>query len=286
MKTGTYSVALAAEETSADNQQWIHLLPSGQFAARDGRGPWRIDDGGSVISATLEHAGKTDIPVDYEHQTEHAPKNGQPAPAAGWMRQLEARADGIWALVEWTEKAAKMVRAREYRYISPVFAFEAATGAVRRIVNAALTNKPALELTALARETDDGELAAVLRDALGLDESASPEELLAEARAYRERRVVEKVELAIERNEFLPGHRDLGIALCKASPALFEAVSKQMYKPFLSGLMRRQTDEMPDWFKAELNSASDGPTHGLSEAQLAACRALGLDPEYYSKFGD
>jgi phage I-like protein len=33
---------------------------------------------------------------------------------------MQAREDDIWALVEWTEKAAAHIKAREYRYLSPV----------------------------------------------------------------------------------------------------------------------------------------------------------------------
>lgn len=101
-------------------------------------------------------ARATDYPIDYEHQILEAKQNGQPAPAAGWFRRLEAREDGLWAVdVQWTERARQMIAAGEYRYISPVFAYDRKTGRVTRLLMAAITNNPALDgLTDLAPLTD------------------------------------------------------------------------------------------------------------------------------------
>lgn len=129
--------------------EWIHLLPSGEFTGRDGRGPYRLPDPDAVIAATREWFGQADMPIDYNHQSEIAASNGRPAPAAGWVKALEARPDGVWARVSWTERAARAVAAREFRYISPVF-FHAADGRVLLLRSAALTNLPNLELAALS----------------------------------------------------------------------------------------------------------------------------------------
>ena len=52
---------------------------------------------------------------------------------------------GLFAGVDWTDKARAHIRAGEYRYISPVFAFDRQSGAVLRLICAALTNHPALD---------------------------------------------------------------------------------------------------------------------------------------------
>ena len=75
------------------------------------------------------------------------PGNRECAP--GWIRGLQARAGALWARVEWTARAAAMLKAREYRYISPTF-FHARNGTVKRIEGAALTNCPALVMPAPA----------------------------------------------------------------------------------------------------------------------------------------
>ena len=47
--------------------------------------------------------------------------------------------------VEWTERATQMIEGGEYRYISPVFAYDKKTGKVKWLLHAALTNNPALD---------------------------------------------------------------------------------------------------------------------------------------------
>jgi hypothetical protein len=47
--------------------------------------------------------------------------------------------------VEWTADAIADIKAKRYRYISPVIAFDKATGAVTNVLMAALVNAPALD---------------------------------------------------------------------------------------------------------------------------------------------
>ena len=69
-----------------------------------------------------------DMVVDYEHQTEKDTE----APAAGWIRELFSRGEeGLWAKVEWTERARQYLANREYRYYSPVFSV---SGVERKLV--------------------------------------------------------------------------------------------------------------------------------------------------------
>lgn len=136
--------------------EWVHLIPSGHFQGRDGRGPYLLADPQAVIAATLAHQGGADAPIDYDHQTYRSAENGQPAPAAGWFKEFQARADGIWGRVEWTAKAAEHLKNREYRYLSPAFVHDE-PGNVLRIEGAGLVNNPNLELTALASKLPGGE---------------------------------------------------------------------------------------------------------------------------------
>jgi phage I-like protein len=123
----------------------IHLIPAGQFTGRDGRGPYLLDT--NAVVADFASLGMP-LAIDYEHQSVHAADNGQPAPAAGWIKAIDARADGLWGSVEWTDKASAMIAAREYRYLSPVFEHDA-EGKVLALVGAGLTNHPNLHLTAI-----------------------------------------------------------------------------------------------------------------------------------------
>ena len=71
---------------------WVMLMLAGQLA-RDGR-RWRLTNGDAVVNVTRANAGRLDLAIDYEHQTEHAKQNGQPA---------------------------AVLKAREYRHLSATF---------------------------------------------------------------------------------------------------------------------------------------------------------------------
>lgn len=126
----------------------IQLLPYGEFRAVDGRPTdvpaWYLTEENGHDVALLANSSRNQLVVDYEHQTLYKEKNGQPAPAAGWMRWLEFTPKGMFAEVEWTDKAAAAIAAKEYRYISAVFSYDT-KGYVTKIFHAALTNFPALD---------------------------------------------------------------------------------------------------------------------------------------------
>jgi phage I-like protein len=83
-----------------------------------------------------------DFVIDYEHQG----LSDVEAPAAGWIKKLVNRGSGgIWAVVEWTPRAALYLKNREYRYLSPVFLRRLSDKRVVRFLHAALTNTPAID---------------------------------------------------------------------------------------------------------------------------------------------
>lgn len=151
LRVGVALAACAFELTvpGADNLLDIQLTPAGSFLPRDGREMdvphWYIDQSTSLAVIAAFSARKTPPVVDYEHQTLHKETNGQPAPAAAWMRSLQWRDSGLWATVELTARAAELVRSGEYLYVSPVFRYDALTGDVLAIEMAALTNNPAID---------------------------------------------------------------------------------------------------------------------------------------------
>jgi phage I-like protein len=127
------------------------LLPAGEFSARDGRPgagkTWRVTDAQGLTLAQAMNAviAATPIVIDYEHQTLHKERNGQPAPAAGWIKSVTwLTGKGLVSDVEWTDKARAAIHSGEYRYVSPVITWDADSGAVTGVHLAALTNFPAL----------------------------------------------------------------------------------------------------------------------------------------------
>lgn len=123
----------------------IQLFPFGWFEPQDGReGAWYVDDSNGYQLANEINALQIELMVDYEHQTLFIAENGKGNPAAGWIRRAEYRTgEGLFADVAWTEKATAEIKDGIYRYISPLFLADA-SGRVIKVLNAALTNRPAL----------------------------------------------------------------------------------------------------------------------------------------------
>lgn len=127
----------------------LQVTPAGRFAPNDGRagvpaGGWVMEEADAARCIAAFDAAQPPV-IDYEHQTLHAASNGQPAPAAGFMRALRWQPGrGLFAEVELTQRARQLIKDGEYRYFSPVFAFNTATGGVQRILMGALTNHPAI----------------------------------------------------------------------------------------------------------------------------------------------
>ncbi|WP_293934049.1 phage protease [Iodobacter sp.] len=148
----TYPAPLFAAlsvELTTEIKQAIKLLPAGEFRARDGRPEgctaWVLDSENAALLVAAAARQQTLSVVDYEHQTLNAAENGKPAPAAGWFKELVWHdGDGLYAMVDWTDPAATMIAAKEYRYISPVFTYDK-TGRVLGLLHVALTNTPALD---------------------------------------------------------------------------------------------------------------------------------------------
>ena len=125
---------LDAQLTRASDDGWYQLLPVGPFKARDGRpfdvpgGHWQLD---KTIATTLINRAKAlgqDILIDYDHQTLNVEKTGKEAPAASWYNgdEIEWREGrGLFIKPRWTERAAALVAAKEYRFLSAVFPYDA-----------------------------------------------------------------------------------------------------------------------------------------------------------------
>lgn len=160
--------------------EWIHLLPAGTFSGADGRGPYEAGDLAALIAASME-AGK--LPVDENHATDLAGKQGLPSPARGWIVRMEAREDGVWGRVEWTPTGQTLVSEQAYRGISPVFSATKEGGRVVRILRAALTNDPNLDLKTLHHRSTDMDLLAELRKALSLADTADDKATLEAVKA-------------------------------------------------------------------------------------------------------
>lgn len=160
------------------------LFPAGTSKGRDGRGPYHLKDMAAVVAASMADA--IDIAIDRDHQFDILPAGSEKI-AAGWIKEMQARADGIYGRPEWTPSAKQQLADREYRYISPVFLFDRA-GEVKKIIRASLVNDPNLEMKAVAaadrltQQTQETEtmddLLKKLAELLGLGDDATEASVL------------------------------------------------------------------------------------------------------------
>lgn len=144
MKNSIYSEIRAA---GTEPPAWVQLLPIGpNITGFDGRS-WRLPDPQAVVAAFQTR--NNHLVVDWEHSSEHRAPQGLDAPAAGWIDALENRNGAIWGHVEWTPKAAAQIAGKEYRFLSPVFAYRKDDNTIQTLLSVGLTNQPNLNMTAL-----------------------------------------------------------------------------------------------------------------------------------------
>jgi phage I-like protein len=172
----------------------IQVIPYGHHDTP--KGPFTLDDDGARGIIEAFEAQTNDMVIDYEHQTIADPP--VEAPAAGWIKKLVNRgAEGIWAVIEWTEKAKQYIANREYRYVSPVFLKRISDNRVIGLINVALTNQPNIDgmvplANKLGFEGDTNTKEATMKDLLkllGLSEDAKEEAAIA---------AVNKLKIALE----------------------------------------------------------------------------------------
>ncbi len=159
------AILLAAHD-GADVPEELVIFPPGVIKTMKYE-PFIVDaEAAAQIISNFRNLGR-DLPIDFEHAT-HLPEHRTPsgeAPAAGWITDLAWDVGrGLVASVNWTDRAAARISAREYRYFSPTGIVDE-TGDVRRFVelwSVALTNDPATLDIAPIAATRYGGLARVL----------------------------------------------------------------------------------------------------------------------------
>jgi phage I-like protein len=127
---------------------WIQVAPFGRWEGHP-TGPFTIDDKTADQIIANYDKQESDAMIDYEHDSLDDTKSG-PKLAAGWVKQLEKRKDGIWALVEFVKRAVDYIKAGEIKYVSPAIDFKAKDRKTNKkigpeLINIALTNMPFLD---------------------------------------------------------------------------------------------------------------------------------------------
>lgn len=188
--TTTQHIALNSTEIALQNNtvpEWVELIPAGRVAGRDGRTWNNIHPQGILDAFTAQGM---DLPIDLEHATELKAPLGEPAPAAGWIKELQNREGVIWGRVEWNASGKDLVGGKQYRYLSPVILYQKDNGLIVGLTSVALTNRPNLNLQALNHHTGiqdpkETPMLKALLAALALPEDATQDQALAKISALK-----------------------------------------------------------------------------------------------------
>ena len=114
-----YWVELSGVKFDEDNTStWIQAMPLGSYE-HPVHGTIDItSERVQQFATNVNNDVRTQkLDIDYDHKA----KDGE---AAGWVNKAEARPDGLWLLVDWTQKAANLIKQKAYRYFSPEFVDE------------------------------------------------------------------------------------------------------------------------------------------------------------------
>ncbi|MFA7175541.1 MAG: phage protease, partial [Kiritimatiellia bacterium] len=117
MKKAYVSIAELGPDTDGKLPEWYLIFAAGTCEL-EGEGQSVVD--AIAAAQTLKNLSRRgiDIVVDYEHQSIGNAK----APAAGWVKEWKwVDGQGLLARIDWTDEAAGYLKAKEYRYFSPVF---------------------------------------------------------------------------------------------------------------------------------------------------------------------
>jgi hypothetical protein len=131
-------------ETPKDG--YYEICPKGEFPHDNG--VTQVIDDQAVRAMADAFKPGDEILIDFDHESHDQNKR---TTAAGWIQNLVARSDGLWAQVKWSNAGAQAVKGGEYRYISPVWLAsdcqQLGGDRVRplRLYDAGLTNKPNLQ---------------------------------------------------------------------------------------------------------------------------------------------
>jgi phage I-like protein len=245
------TAVLASAALGGEVPTEVLVVPWGEVESRNGRFVLDAEAAERVVAAF--DAQRTDLPIDYEHQTlggTYASPTGQ-APAAGWIKRLVLRAEGeapgLFAVVEWTEAARAQLAGRQYRYLSPVAIVRKADRRVVAIHSVALTNKPAIvgaqpivnracnEIAKPQKQEEPmNEPLERLRGQLGLAADAEAETVLVAAsdritalsEGARRTEAETRVAAALEAGKLTESQKDWAIALAMKDAAAFDEWEK------------------------------------------------------------
>lgn len=139
-KRATYLIDLnVLKFDDSTNTTWVHALPLGSYN-HPVYGKIEIDStrANKFAKSVKEKTRGIECSINYDHNNE--------AEASGWVKDAEARGDGLWLQVDFVKDAADKIKDKKYRYFSVEFddQWEDSQGNKHEdvIFGGALTNRP------------------------------------------------------------------------------------------------------------------------------------------------
>lgn len=296
------------------------LIPApgadGMIRGVDGRA-WRMPRPDAVVSAFAQPRAITE-----NHAGQLAAERGAASPAFAWIESIAVESGAIVGQVTWTPRGIAAFAARDYRYLSPEFRFDAKTDAITALVGASLVNDPNFPQLALNHEGDhppESHVSKAIAAALGLAESVDDAACITAINTLRTDRDTARSAAATPDPARFVLRAELDTALGRATTAeaaLNAARAAQTEAAILQAVDAAQaagkvipatrdhylalcrTDGGLELFNklaasmpvigdvthtAKRPEAGASGSHGLTENQLAVCRVSGIDPAKYAE---
>ncbi len=267
---------------------WIQAFPLGSYDhpvyGQIKIDPERVKRFAQNINSSIRDQ---QLDIDYDHK-----ENG--GKAAGWVLSADARNDGLWIQVDWTDAAYASIKNKEYKYFSPEFVDEWQHPKTQQtfqdvMFGGAITNRPFLKdilpinLSEVVKNNGGqmDEMTKALITALDLDpEKATPEDLIKAVQAIKVKPEVKpeiKPEVKPE-GEVKPEPITVGAQLTEATVAklLAEAV-----KPLVDKIAILETSNRLSETSFKISKLNEGKPNRLAPAvtEEAAKLIAGLPNE-------
>ncbi|XDF79198.1 phage protease [Aliivibrio fischeri] len=166
------ALCFSLSNTVSPEGLWLPMIPAGNFSGIDKRS-WTNSNPDAVVAAFQKK-----LPFDIEHSTHIKAPNGDPAPAVGWIVELQNRNGEVYGKVEWNSEGHELIEEKKYAYYSPSFTYDE-NGTVIELASSGLTNSPNLNVPALNRiEDEDMKFSQAIVAALSLSAEATEDQVL------------------------------------------------------------------------------------------------------------
>lgn len=257
----SFAVDLLSSGTDTiEPPEWVRFLAPGENKARDGR-VYHVADVERVVQLSNQYKGTIALLIDFEHQFDRSPQNGQPAPACAWIEELSAKGPdgtpGVWARIDWLPDTAALIRSRKYRYLSAAVAHDA-SNVVQFVPRASLTNQPALDtasaLFSVQPKEPDVNFLQKLLAAIGLAATTTEDQALDAAKGL----ATLAANLA----------KAMGVEVSVLTAMTAEQISTTIAKPFADKI-------------ATLSATAKVGADASPDAIVAGIRGLGVDAKDY-----